>query len=180
VTIWKCPISVFFSLLWGLWKLASSHNRPGEVSWLKSLFVWKVNPRKDAHSNLLAQKETSSLYELQFHNVKPEYLKSYNKICQEMLPKIHEDKYYPCTFVGAWNMWYGEQDQAVYLWSYEGSYPALTEVINKLKENQQFAQLCKARSNMLISGKNQLFLELSFWNEPVPPLGPSIYELRSY
>ena len=46
-------------------KLAFSNNRPREDSWLKSLFVRKVDPRKDAHSNLLAKKETSSLYKLQ-------------------------------------------------------------------------------------------------------------------
>uniref|UniRef100_A0A8D1DGF8 Nipsnap homolog 2 n=2 Tax=Sus scrofa TaxID=9823 RepID=A0A8D1DGF8_PIG len=168
------------SLLPGLRKLASSNNRLREESWLKSLFVRKVDPRKDAHSNLLAKKETSSLYKLQFHNVKPECLEAYNKICQEVLPKIHEDKHYPCTLVGTWNTWYGEQDQAVHLWRYEGGYPALTEVMNKLKENQEFSRFRKERSNMLLSRKNQLLLEFSFWNEPVPRSGPNIYELRSY
>lgn len=33
-------------------------------------------------------------------------------LSQEVLPKIHEDKHYPCTLVGTWNTWYGEQDQA--------------------------------------------------------------------
>lgn len=33
---------------------------------------------------------------------------------------------------------------------------------------------------MLLSRKNQLLLEFSFWNEPVPRSGPNIYELRSY
>ncbi|KAM5257929.1 protein NipSnap homolog 2 isoform 2-T2 [Hipposideros larvatus] len=161
-------------------KLTSSSNRPREDSWLKSLFVRKVDPRKDAHSNLLAKKETSSLYKLQFHNVKPECLEAYNKICQEVLPKIHEDKHYPCTLVGTWNTWYGEQDQAVHLWRYEGGYPALTEVMSKLRENQEFVEFRKARSNMLLSRKNQLLLEFSFWNEPVPRSGPNVYELRSY
>nr|XP_045364211.1 protein NipSnap homolog 2 isoform X2 [Camelus bactrianus] len=161
-------------------RLTSSNNRPREDSWLKSLFVRKVDPRKDAHSNLLAKKETSSLYKLQFHNVKPECLEAYNKICQEVLPKIHEDKHYPCTLVGTWNTWYGEQDQAVHLWRYEGGYPALTEVMSKLRENQEFVEFRKARSNMLLSRRNQLLLEFSFWNEPVPRSGPNIYELRSY
>ncbi|OBS68441.1 hypothetical protein A6R68_03018, partial [Neotoma lepida] len=89
--------------------VTSSSPRAREDSWLKSLFVRKVDPRKDAHSNLLAKKETSSLYKLQFHNVKPECLDAYNKI-----------------------------------W------------------------------------RNQLLLEFSFWNEPVPRSGPNIYELRSY
>ncbi|XP_054570773.1 protein NipSnap homolog 2 isoform X3 [Eptesicus fuscus] len=168
------------SLRSGLRGLTSSSHRPREDSWLKSLFVRKVDPRKDAHSNLLAKRETSSLYKIQFHNVKPECLDAYNKICQEVLPKIHEDKHYPCTLVGTWNTWYGEQDQAVHLWRYEGGYPALTEVMSKLRENQEFLQFRKARSNMLLSRKNQLLLEFSFWNEPLPRPGPNIYELRSY
>uniref|UniRef100_A0A8B9XI18 Uncharacterized protein n=1 Tax=Bos mutus grunniens TaxID=30521 RepID=A0A8B9XI18_BOSMU len=125
-------------LLPHLRKLTSPSNRPREDGWLKSLFVHKVDPRTDAHSNLLAKKETSSLYKLQFHNVTPERLEAYNKIGQEMLPQIHEDKHYPCTLVGTWNTWYGEQDQAVRLRRYEGGYPALTEVMNKLKQNQEF------------------------------------------
>ncbi|KAM6462488.1 protein NipSnap homolog 2-like isoform 3-T3 [Liasis olivaceus] len=160
--------------------LALSHNQSGEESWLKSLFVRKVDPRKDAHSNLLAKKETSSLYKLQFHNVKPECLESYNQLCQSVLPKIHEGKEYPCTMVGTWNTWYGEQDQAVHLWRYEGGYPALTEVMSKLRDDKEFTEFRKARGNMLLSRKNQLLLEFSFWNEPVPRPGPNIYELRSY
>lgn len=31
-----------------------------------------------------------------------------------------------------------------------------------------------------MSRRNQLLLEFSFWNEPVPREGPNIYELRSY
>lgn len=36
-----------------------------EGSWFRSLFVHKVDPRKDAHSNLLSKKETSNLYKIQ-------------------------------------------------------------------------------------------------------------------
>uniref|UniRef100_A0A2K6CV07 Nipsnap homolog 2 n=1 Tax=Macaca nemestrina TaxID=9545 RepID=A0A2K6CV07_MACNE len=54
------------SLLPRLRTWTSSSNRSREDSWLKSLFVRKVDPRKDAHSNLLAKKETSNLYKLQF------------------------------------------------------------------------------------------------------------------
>uniref|UniRef100_A0A8D2PWD2 Nipsnap homolog 2 n=6 Tax=Passeriformes TaxID=9126 RepID=A0A8D2PWD2_ZOSLA len=160
--------------------LGSSARSAREDSWLKSLFVRKVDPRKDAHSNLLAKRETSSLYKLQFHNVKPECLEAYNKLCQEVLPKIHEEKHYPCALVGTWNTWYGEQDQAVHLWRYEGGYPALNEVMSKLRQNKEFTEFRKERGNMLLSRKNQLLLEFSFWNEPVPRNGPNIYELRSY
>lgn len=33
---------------------------------------------------------------------------------------------------------------------------------------------------MLLSRRNQLLLEFSFWNEPLPRPGPNIYELRTY
>uniref|UniRef100_A0AC11BWT4 Uncharacterized protein n=1 Tax=Ovis aries TaxID=9940 RepID=A0AC11BWT4_SHEEP len=152
-------------LLPQLWKLTSPNNRPRKDGWLKSLFVQKVNPKKDAHSNLLAKKETSSLYKLQVHNVTSERLEAYNKICQELLPKLHEDKHYPSALVGTWNTWYAEQDLAVHLRRYEGGYPALTEVMNKLRKSG-ILEFRKARSN-------------SFWNESIPQSGLNIYELRS-
>ncbi|KAK1790127.1 hypothetical protein P4O66_013966, partial [Electrophorus voltai] len=159
---------------------SASSNRNGEDSWFKSLFVRKVDPRKDAHSHLLAKKEESNLYKIQFHNVKPECLDAYNKLCEDVLPSIHTNEYYPCELVGTWNTWYGEQDQAVHLWRYRGGYPALTEVMNKLKNNKEFLEYRKERGRMLLSRRNQLLLEFSFWNEPVPREGPNIYELRSY
>lgn len=45
--------------------LSASNGRHGEESWFKSLFVRKVDPRKDAHSHLLAKKEESNLYKIQ-------------------------------------------------------------------------------------------------------------------
>uniref|UniRef100_A0A8C6PTR2 Nipsnap homolog 2 n=1 Tax=Nothobranchius furzeri TaxID=105023 RepID=A0A8C6PTR2_NOTFU len=99
---------------------------------------------------------------------------------EDVLPSIHADKYYPCELVGTWNTWYGEQDQAVHLWRYRGGYPALTEVMNKLRQNKEFTAYRMERGKMLLSRRNQLLLEFSFWNEPVPREGPNIYELRSY
>uniref|UniRef100_A0A7N6F6V0 NIPSNAP domain-containing protein n=1 Tax=Anabas testudineus TaxID=64144 RepID=A0A7N6F6V0_ANATE len=161
-------------------------------SWLKSLFVRKVDPRKDAHSHLLAKKEDNNLYKIQFHNVKPEFPFLYMNnfylcvcvcVCvlsEDVLPSIHADPEYPCELVGTWNTWYGEQDQAVHLWRYRGGYPALTEVMNKLRQNKVFMDYRNERGKMLLSRRNQLLLEFSFWNEPVPRSGPNIYELRSY
>ncbi|XP_074536347.1 protein NipSnap homolog 2 [Halichoeres trimaculatus] len=165
-----------------LWSrgFATSSSRNRQDSWFKSLFVRKVDPRKDAHSNLLTKNEESNLYKIQFHNVKPECLEAYNKLNEDVLPSIHADKFYPCELVGTWNTWYGEQDQAVHLWRYRGGYPALTEVMSKLKKNQDFTAYRKERGKMLMSRRNQLLLEFSFWNEPVPREGPNIYELRSY
>ncbi|KAL2092512.1 hypothetical protein ACEWY4_012310 [Coilia grayii] len=151
-----------------------------DVGWFRSFFVHKVDSRKDAHSNLLSKKETSHLYKLQFHNVKPDCLDTYNSLSAEVQNQLHRDESYPCEVVGSWNTWYGEQDQAVHLWRYSGGYPALTECLEKLKHNKEYKEFRKERSKLLISRRNQLLLEFSFWNDPTPRTGPNIYELRSY
>uniref|UniRef100_A0A8C3JD96 Nipsnap homolog 1 n=1 Tax=Calidris pygmaea TaxID=425635 RepID=A0A8C3JD96_9CHAR len=99
---------------------------------------------------------------------------------EEVLPKLHSDADYPCDLVGNWNTWYGEQDQAVHLWRFSGGYPALMDCMNKLKQNKEYLDFRKERSRMLLSRRNQLLLEFSFWNEPLPRQGPNIYELRTY
>uniref|UniRef100_A0A8C1P7U8 Nipsnap homolog 1 (C. elegans) n=1 Tax=Cyprinus carpio TaxID=7962 RepID=A0A8C1P7U8_CYPCA len=98
----------------------------------------------------------------------------------EVQRELHRDADYPCEVIGSWNTWYGEQDQAVHLWRYSGGYPALTECLRKLNSNMAYLAFRKERSKMLISRHNQLLLEFSFWNEPVPRSGPNIYELRTY
>ncbi|KAJ8263409.1 hypothetical protein COCON_G00158660 [Conger conger] len=152
----------------------------GDKNWFRSLFVHKVEARKDAHSNLLSKKETSNLYKIQFHNVKPDCLAAYNSLTAEEQTRLHFDEDYPCEVIGSWNTWYGEQDQAVHLWRYSGGYPALTECLNKLKKNKEYLEFRQERSKMLTSRRNQLLLEFSFWNEPTPRSGPNIYEMRTY
>ncbi|XP_029534540.1 protein NipSnap homolog 1-like [Oncorhynchus nerka] len=148
--------------------------------WFQSMFVHEVEARKDAHSNLLSKSETSDLYKMQFHNVKPECLEAYNNLEAEVQHKLHLDQDYPCDVVGSWNTWYGDQDQAVHLWRYTGGYPALTECLTKLNNNKEYRHFRMERSKMLVSRRNQLLLEFSFWNEPTPRNGPNIYEMRSY
>ncbi|XP_053466540.1 protein NipSnap homolog 1 [Ictalurus furcatus] len=172
----------------GLWR---TFFRPGvqlhrsladksDGGWWSSVFEHKVDARKDAHSNLLSKKATSGLYKIQFHNVKPDCLEAYNELSTEVQRELHNDPDYPCEVVGSWNTWYGEQDQAVHLWRYYGGYPALTECLNKVQENKVYLEFRKERNKMLISRQNQLLLEFSFWNDPIPRPGPNIYELRTY
>jgi hypothetical protein len=84
---------------------ARSYSKDSEGSWFRSLFVHKVDPRKDAHSTLLSKKDTSNLYKIRFHNVKPECLDAYNSLTEAVLPQLHLDEDYPCSLVGNWNTW---------------------------------------------------------------------------
>ncbi|CAN9512950.1 unnamed protein product [Ophioblennius macclurei] len=164
----------------GLQQATRRFSERGDNGWLRSLLTHKVAARKDTHSNLLSKKEDSNLYKIQFHNVKPDCLEEYNNLQVEVQKKLSQDPDYPCEVVGSWNTWYGDQDQAVHLWRYRGGYPALTECLQKLRVNKEYAEFRKERAKMLISRRNQLLLEFSFWNEPTPRKGPNIYEMRTY
>nr|XP_013799136.1 PREDICTED: THO complex subunit 5 homolog [Apteryx mantelli mantelli] len=52
--------------------------------------------------------------------------------------------------------------------------------MNKLKQNQEYVAFQCERSRLLLARRNQLLLEFSFWNEPLPRRGPHVYELRTY
>ncbi|XP_042193684.1 protein NipSnap homolog 1 [Callorhinchus milii] len=175
---WKS--SGVFKPCWRMCIRAYSKDEHKEKGWFRSLFVHKVDPRKDAHSNLLSKKEISNLYKMQFHNVKPECMDAYNGLSEQILQNLHNDPDYPCEIVGSWNTWYGEQDQTVHLWRFSGGYAALTDVMEKLKQNKEYLEFRRERSKMLVSRKNEILLEFSFWNEPLPRAGPNIYELRTY
>lgn len=45
--------------------LCRRFSESSDKGWFRSLFVHKVDARKDAHSNLLSKKETSNLYKIQ-------------------------------------------------------------------------------------------------------------------
>jgi hypothetical protein len=53
-------------------------------------------------------------------------------------------------------------------------------VLIDVRLTQEFMKYREERGKMLLSRRNQLLLEFSFWNEPIPRKGPNIYELRSY
>ncbi|XP_034728580.1 protein NipSnap homolog 1 isoform X1 [Etheostoma cragini] len=178
-SVW-CKGQMLYRYSVNLHQLTRRFSESSDKGWFRSLFVHKVDARKDAHSNLLSKKETSNLYKIQFHNVKPECLQAYNSLEAEVQNRLHQDQDYPCEVVGSWNTWYGEQDQAVHLWRYRGGYPALTECLKKLNHNKEYLEFRKERAKMLVSRRNQLLLEFSFWNEPLPRPGPSIYEMRTY
>ncbi|XP_034728581.1 protein NipSnap homolog 1 isoform X2 [Etheostoma cragini] len=131
-SVW-CKGQMLYRYSVNLHQLTRRFSESSDKGWFRSLFVHKVDARKDAHSNLLSKKETSNLYKIQLH-----------------------------------------------LWRYRGGYPALTECLKKLNHNKEYLEFRKERAKMLVSRRNQLLLEFSFWNEPLPRPGPSIYEMRTY
>nr|XP_039248148.1 protein NipSnap homolog 1-like [Styela clava] len=143
-------------------------------------FFYKPKPRDSSHSSILTKKEKNHLYKIQFHSVKPGALDEYKDICAEILPKISADPDLPVECVGSWSCWYGDQDQVVHLWRYNGGFPAIGEANQKMSSLEWYKDMRKKRSHMLLGRRNQLLFEFSFWNTPEPRDGPNIYELRTY
>jgi len=144
-------------------------------SWFSKL----TKPAKpdQSHSMALASKET--VYEMQFHGVKPEYMEEYLnefKVFQEAM----EERHTGAELVGSFTVEIGDQDEAVHLWRYPGGYPVLNEFNTVYRKGPEFTEFRKKRNQMLRYRRNQILLAFSFW----PPIegreGPNIYELRSY
>lgn len=147
---------------------------------VKNFFMPKVQPRTDSQKSLLSKEQNEYLYKVQFHQVKPEALPAYKKLCSEFIPRMSEIKDLPMQCVGSWSCWYGDQDQVVHLWRYTDGFSSFRQASNMLAEHSWYKDMWIERSKMLHSRTNQLLYEFSFWNEIEAREGPNIYELRTY
>jgi len=155
-------------------------NRQVSSEDVKNFFSPKVSPRSDSQFTILAKEQTNHLYKIQFHQVKPECLSDYKRLCSEFIPKLSQIKGLPMECVGSWSCWYGDQDQVVHLWRYLDGFTAFKEANILLAKEDWYTEMWNERSKMLVSRTNQLLYEFSFWNEVAAREGPNIYELRTY
>ncbi|CAG5130003.1 unnamed protein product [Candidula unifasciata] len=137
----------------------------------------KTPQPEQSHSMALSSKET--VYEIQFHAVKPEYMEEYlNQF--STFQQLMQDKGTGAELVGSFTVEIGEQDEAVHIWRYDGGYPVLNNANTIYRTDSDFREFRKQRNAMLRSRRNQIMLAFSFW-PPIQPRPPSnIYELRSY
>ncbi|XP_064612200.1 protein NipSnap-like isoform X1 [Liolophura sinensis] len=151
---------------------------PESGGWLKNLLnVRTLTPSKESHSSKLASKET--VYELQIHCVKPEYMEDYLKDFGVFQQLMHDKKTGSCL-IGSFTVEIGDQDQAIHIWSYKGGYPVLNNANLIYRTDEDFIEFRRRRNKMLRSRSNQIMLAFSFWPEPEPRPPKNIYELRSY
>ncbi|CAH1232652.1 NIPSNAP1 [Branchiostoma lanceolatum] len=150
----------------------------GGKNWFTKLFPEKIQAPTDAHSRLLTAKDL--VYEMQIHDVKPEYMEQYKEMTEEYYPRIHESSEFPGEVKGSWYTAFGYQDQAVHLWIYRDGYDGVTRSEEALLGDKEMRGFVEKRQNMLRARSNQLLLEFSFWGEPQPREGFNVYEMRSY
>ncbi|BFZ18992.1 hypothetical protein BsWGS_22032 [Bradybaena similaris] len=137
----------------------------------------KTPQPEQSHSMALSSKET--VYEIQFHAVKPECMEEYlNQF--STFQQLMKDKGTGAELVGSFTVEIGDQDEAVHIWRYAGGYPVLNNANTIYRTDSDFLEFRKKRNAMLRSRRNQIMLAFSFW-PPIQPRPPSnIYELRSY
>ncbi|KAL8576122.1 hypothetical protein ACOMHN_001472 [Nucella lapillus] len=147
-------------------------------SWLTNLLrVRTLEPSRESHSMQLSSKET--VYEIQFHAVKPECMEEYlNQF--KVFKQLMDEKKAGSELIGSWTVEIGNQDEAIHIWSYRGGYPVLNEANRIYRTDKDFIEFRKNRNKMLRSRRNQILLAFSFWPEMVPRPPSNIYELRSY
>ncbi|XP_052074740.1 protein NipSnap-like isoform X2 [Mytilus californianus] len=141
------------------------------------LRVRTLKPTKESHSSLLSSKET--VYEIQFHAVKPEFMEDYLNQFSRFQGLMHEKKT-GANLVASFTVEIGDQDEAVHIWEYKGGYPVLNNATEIYRTDRDFIEYRLARNKMLRSRKNQILLAFSFWPKLEPRNGKNIYEMRSY
>ncbi|CAC5421467.1 unnamed protein product [Mytilus coruscus] len=141
------------------------------------LRVRTLKPTKESHSSLLSSKET--VYEIQFHAVKPEFMEDYLNQFSRFQDLMHEKKT-GAKLVASFTVEIGDQDEAVHIWEYKGGYPVLNNATEIYRTDRDFIEYRLARNKMLRSRKNQILLAFSFWPKLEPRNGKNIYEMRSY
>jgi len=147
-------------------------------NFLSKLLGRAVSPHTDAHSKVLT--ESLALYELQFHYIKPECMDEYLALVSTLLPRLDKSDEFPGELCGSWTTQYGELDQVVHLWKYQGGYGSVSDAKHYLTTNKEFLKDAKARSSLLRRRENQLLHEFAFWGEPQFREPSHIYEMRSY
>jgi len=149
---------------------------PEEKSWLRKLMPGQERSRV-SHSTALSQKE--AIYELQFHQVKPEFMERYLKEFEEFV-NVLKSKEIGAELIGSWTVEVGDQDEAVHLWKFNGGYQKLSETNANYRNDEDLVSFRKSRNSMLRSRKNQLLLAFDFWGDIWARETPHIYELRTY
>jgi len=152
-------------------------SQPGQMGWFSRMLVRNIDTGHEQHSSQLSDKDT--VYEMQFHSVKPEYMEQYTKEFQKFIEMISKWKT-GAELSASWTVEVGDLDEAVHLWKFEDGYPGLDKHKSILRQNEDFIAFRRRRNMMLRSRKNQILLAFSFWPEIAARAGPNIYELRSY
>lgn len=141
-------------------------------------FMGSGDSRSGAHSKILSSKDT--LYEFQFHHLKPDRMKDYIELVSSDLPRISDDSEFPAKLLGSWTTLFGPLDSVVHLWVYKAGYEDVSKAKHYLHTNEKFLEFAKERSVMLHKRHNQLLHAFSFWGEPKLRDDKNIYELRTY
>lgn len=143
------PVCLFDGIMHCSRSLSTTQcNNDSNEGWFSKLLVRRIEPTKEPHSRMLADKE--EIYELQTHNIRPDstdkYLKNwYNWGCSHLNNNIictKPDWHYiyskenaafiasrrselNCELVASWTVTVGDLDQALHLWRYTGGFSSV-------------------------------------------------------
>ncbi|XP_065188202.1 protein NipSnap homolog 2-like [Sycon ciliatum] len=124
-----------------------------------------------------------TVYEMQFHHLRPGQIENYLHAAEEELPRITENEAIPRHLLASWTVDIGAQDTAIHLWSYPAGFKAVHEAKKVLGEDKQYVAYIRRQAELMRDRRNQILVEFSFWNceDMMASCEPGgIFELRSY
>jgi len=120
------------------------------------------------------------LYKMQFHDIKPDRVRDYEKLCEAHLPKVSSRKDVPIELVGSFKTWYGRQDHCMHIWKYKDqTYKDHQNSAKILAEDEENRTFRSERAKLLRSRQSVLTYEFGFWPATTTH-NDKVYELRVY
>jgi len=143
----------------------------------KFLTVRNIEAGTEAHSKLLA--DPDAIYELQVHDVQPDKMEQYLKICESKVNEL-QGKEKNTELVASFRVEIGNQDQCVNIWRYKNGYPTATKAHELLKSDKTLINLTSDEAKLLRKRENQLMAAFGFWGKTEPAVRNCNYEMRTY
>ncbi|KAE9553422.1 hypothetical protein FO519_003381 [Halicephalobus sp. NKZ332] len=171
------PGSAFFST-------ATTEGGEGErkpQGWISRFFSGtQYNPEgvdKQSHSSMLADSEV--IFEIQTHDVRNGEREKYLQRLQNYAKEVN--KATPgYELIGSWNVVFGNPDQSIHLWRYDGGYSDVDRHIKALTSDSSVRAAEKDIASMCGRRRTVLVKAFSYWGEPKPRSPSNVYDLRSY
>lgn len=152
-------------------------NRIARPCLIGSRGLWGQNKSFSAD---IAKNKEDLIYKIQIHSCKPDAVEDYISLAEQNIQDISSNADIPQKLIGSFRVWYGQQDEIIHIWRYEGGYAALDAAAAKTAKLSEYNSYRSERAKMLKQRTNQLLVQFNYMPDPVPRTGNNIYELRSY
>ncbi|CAN9288714.1 unnamed protein product [Alternaria alternata] len=119
------------------------------------------------------------VHSIVFHEVQPDKVEEYTELVGSWYPKMASIPENKVHLVGSWRTEVGDCNTFVHIWEYQ-RYEGYHESLHNIQSHPEFPEFDVKLKKLIMSKKNSLMQEFSFWPTTPPRQLGGLFELRSY